>query len=103
MWTALVVNLLTLIGFFLFVSSLLAMHTYLISRSLTTCKLHSSLSYRGVPLVDEDFLSQSLAQEVRLAFLSWQCESQRAHVLPTLTRPLLGALEDAQDTPQAVN
>jgi len=58
------------IGFFLMVSSLFAFHTYLISKNLTTCKhwILLSFSFRGASVLDENFIHESLAEEVWLAF-----------------------------------
>jgi len=69
MWTILVINLLIIIAFFFFVGSLFVMHTYFISKNLTTCKRPQNLRFRGVPIMDEDLLHEGLAQKVWLALL----------------------------------
>jgi hypothetical protein len=52
---------LALIGFFFMVSSLLAFHTYLASRNLTTCKNMLSNVYRGIFVMDENIIHEGVA------------------------------------------
>ena len=57
------------IGFFLMVSSMLTFHTYLASKNLTTCIIHNNVNnFRGISLMDEDILYESMAKEVRFSF-----------------------------------
>jgi hypothetical protein len=61
-----VIFMMILAGFFLLVASLLPFHLYLASKNLTSCKtINLIINFRGVPIMDENNLSQSVAKEVR--------------------------------------
>jgi hypothetical protein len=61
LWFLLAGVALTLVGFFFMVSSLLAFHIYLISKNLTTCMPLILTLCRGIPILDEDLLYESVA------------------------------------------